>query len=437
MTKTVAICTLGCKVNTYESEAAKEQFVKNGYSVVDFSSAADVYIVNTCTVTHLSDRKSRQMIRRAKHKNPDAVLVVMGCFAQTAPEKVREIDGVDIIIGNEGKGAVYDKVEAFLSEKTRIEAVTDIGALRTFEPLFVKGSERTRAVLKVQDGCNNFCSYCIIPYARGRNRSNPMEVCLKDANELVRAGFTEIVLTGIHLASYGKDLDDCRLIDLLEELEKIDGLERIRLGSLEPTLFDAEFCARMARFTKLCRHFHLSLQSGCDETLARMNRKYTTAEYLEAVKRIREVFPDAAITTDIMTGFPGETDEEFEKTLSFVEAVSFSDTHIFQYSVRAGTRAEKMSEQIAPDVKEARSQRLISLTSKTRDAFLKGFVGREMNVLFEQKHKGDKKTSYEGKTDNYITVVAKSCDDISGQMLCVKITDVKNGLAYGTIIETE
>lgn len=437
MTKTVAICTLGCKVNTYESEAAKEQFLKNGYSVVDFGKVADVYIVNTCTVTHLSDRKSRQMIRRAKHKNPDAVLVVMGCFAQTAPEKVREISGVDIIIGNEGKGAVYEKVAAFLNEKTRIEAVTDIGAARVFEPLFVRGSERTRAVLKVQDGCNNFCSYCIIPYARGRNRSNPMEVCIKDANTLAKGGFTEIVLTGIHLASYGKDLGDYRLIDLLEALEKIEGLERIRLGSLEPTLFDAEFCARMAKLTKICRHFHLSLQSGCDETLKRMNRKYTTAEYLEAVKRIRDIFPDAAITTDIMTGFPGETDAEFEETFAFVKTVSFSDAHIFQYSVREGTRAEKMLGQISPDMKEKRSQRLIALTEETRDAFLKGFIGREVEVLFEQQHKGDAKSLYEGKTDNYITVVAESKEDISGQMKRVKITEVKNGLAYGKRIEME
>lgn len=437
MEKTVAICTLGCKVNAYESEATKEQFMKNGYTVVDFSDAADVYIVNTCTVTHLSDRKSRQMIRRAKHKNPDAVLVVMGCYSQTAPEKVREIEGVDIIIGNEGKGAVLQKVEAFFKEKAQMEHVTDIGALREFEPLFVKGSERTRAVLKVQDGCNNFCSYCIIPYARGRNRSNPMESALKDANALVKAGFSEIVLTGIHLASYGKDLGDYRLIDLLEELEKMDGLERIRLGSLEPTLFDAEFCARMKHLTKLCRHFHLSLQSGCDETLKRMNRKYTTKEYLEAVKRIRNVFPDAAITTDIMTGFPGETDEEFEKTFQFVETVSFSDAHIFQYSVRKGTRAEKMPDQISPDVKEARSQRLIALTQKTRDSFLKGFIGTEADVIFEQVHKGDAKSSYEGKTDNYITVVVENGEDLSGQMKQVEITEVKNGLAYGVIKETE
>lgn len=435
MTKTVAICTLGCKVNAYESEAVAEQFISKGYALTDFDGVSDVYIINTCTVTHLGDRKSRQMIRRTKQKNPEAVLVVMGCYSQTAPEEVLKIPEVDIILGNEGKSSVCDRVEAFLKNKTPMDFVTDIGAVRAFEHLSVTGYEnRTRAVLKVQDGCNNFCSYCIIPYARGRNRSNPMEVCIADAKRLADSGFSEIVLTGIHLASYGKDIGGPFLIDLLEELERIDGIKRIRMGSLEPTLFDQVFIARLSRLTKICRHFHLSLQSGCNETLARMNRKYTTEEYAAAVAGIRGAFPDAAITTDIMTGFPGETEEEFEKTLRFVEKIAFADAHIFQYSVRKGTRAETMTPQVSPEAKEARSRRLIALTKETRDRFLEKQIGQEVLVLFEQKHKGIDGL-YEGKTDHYITVLLESERDISGEYKRVRITAAENGLARGVLIE--
>ncbi len=440
MAKTFAICTLGCKVNTYESEAVAEQFAEHGYIREEFSKVADVYIINTCTVTHLGDRKSRQMIRRTKQKNPNAVLVVMGCYSQVAPEAVSEIPEVDIVFGNDGKNHVFSAVETFLADREMKQKsyVTDIGAVKEFEHLTVTGfDDRTRAVLKVQDGCNNFCSYCIIPYARGRNRSNPMDVCLKDARALVKAGYSEIVLTGIHLGSYGKDTDGPYLIDLLEEMEQIEGIERIRLGSLEPTLFDSAFCTRLAKLTKICRHFHLSLQSGCDETLVRMNRKYNTADYAAAVDRIRAFFPEAAITTDIMTGFPGETEEEFEKTLAFAEQIAFSDAHIFQYSVRKGTRAETMKEQVSPDIKEARSRRLIALTTKTRDDFLKKQIGKTVTVLFERLHK-ETDGLYEGKTDNYITVLAESKEDVSGMSKSVRIDKIAGGLAWGEIVsETE
>jgi len=435
MTKKVAVCTLGCKVNTYESEAVMEQFTKNGYSRVNFSETADVYIINTCTVTHLGDRKSRQMIRRTKQKNPDAVLVVMGCYSQVSPEAVSAIPEVDIIFGNDGKGNVFSAVETFLQDKERVACVTDIGAVKEFEQLTVSGFEnRTRAVLKVQDGCNNFCSYCIIPYARGRNRSNPFDVCLKEAKALVDAGFSEIVLTGIHLASYGKDTGGPYLIDLLEALQEMEGIQRTRMGSLEPTLFDETFTERLSKLSKICRHFHLSLQSGCDETLSRMNRKYTTAEYKEAVERIRKAFPKAAITTDIMTGFPGETEEEFEKTMAFVEKIAFAETHIFQYSIRKGTRAEKMKDQVDAKDKEVRSHRLIALTERTKEAFLREHIGESMTVLFERAHKG-LPNLYEGKTDNYITVLAESAEDLSDTYRDVHITEVKNGMCYGELLK--
>ena len=433
MEKTFAICTLGCKVNAYESEAVAEQFAAAGYRQVPFHQIADVYIVNTCTVTHLSDRKSRQMIRRSKQKNPNSVLVVMGCYAQVAAEDVGKIPEVDIILGNEVKAKVLERTQTFLREREPMCCVTDIGKAKTFEQLFVCGSDRTRAVLKVQDGCNNFCAYCIIPYARGRIRSNPLENCLRDAEKLAKAGFTELVLTGIHLASYGKDFGGPYLIDLLEALEQIPGIRRIRLGSLEPTLFEEAFVMRMKKLTKLCPHFHLSLQSGCDATLMRMNRKYTTEEYLDAVKRIRAVFPDAAITTDIMTGFPGETEEEFSETLQFAETVAFADAHIFCYSVRKGTKAAAMPQQVSPEQKEERSKRLHALTSKSQESFLNAFIGKELLVLFEQKHKAQKEY-FEGKSDNYITVLAKAEYDVCGTYHTVRIETVKNGLAYGEII---
>ena len=436
MTKTVAICTLGCKVNAYESEAVAEQFTKRGYMLTDFDEVSDIYIVNTCTVTHLSDRKSRQMIRRTKQQNPNAVLVVMGCYAQTAPEEIRSIQEVDLILGTTDKGRVVDAVEEFLQYHKKACLVLPAENRSTFEELEVTSYEgKSRAFLKVQDGCNNFCSYCIIPYARGRVRSRSLESCVLEAQRLCKNGFLEIVLVGIHLASYGKERGGPYLIDLLAALSKLDGLARIRMGSLEPTLFDEVFVQKLAGLPKICRHFHLSLQSGCDETLARMNRKYTTAAYENAVNNIRQAFPDAAITTDIMVGFPGETESEFEKTVHFVEKIGFADAHIFQYSVRKGTKAANMDRQVPPDTKEARSRRLIALTKQSKNSFLASHVGERLLVLFEREHKGIDNL-YEGKTDNYITVLAESSENISGALRNVVITGVAGEHLLGELADT-
>lgn len=434
MTKKFAIFTLGCKVNTYESEAVKKQFENNGYVCVDFDEFADVYIINTCTVTHLGDRKSRQMIRRTKQINADSTLVVMGCYAQVAPSDISKISEVDIIIGTDKKAYVYDSVAEFLENKERLNLVCDINNKHDFEELEVTSYEgRTRAFLKVQDGCNNFCAYCIIPYARGRIRSRSLENSLKEARRLAEHGFSEIVLVGIHLASFGKDTGES-LLDLLTGLNDIEGISRIRMGSLEPRLFDEEFTEKIAKLPKICRHFHLSLQSGCDETLKRMNRKYVTDDYKKSVNRIRNAFPDAAITTDIMVGFPGETDEEFKNTLKFCEEISFAEAHIFKYSIRKGTVAEKMNNQIPPEIKDTRSKELIALTQKTKNDFLNSHIGKSVEVLFEREHKGVSGI-YEGKTDNYITLVTTSKKDISGEFKTVKINSIKKGIAVGEIVE--
>lgn len=322
-----------------------------------------------------------------------------------------------------------EKVDKTLDNTT----IIDVNNTYEYEEMTLKKTaEHTRAYIKIQDGCNQFCTYCIIPYARGRIRSRSLESSLKEAQRLAEHGFSEIVLVGIHLASYGIDTGES-LIDLLKGLNDIDGISRIRMGSLEPTLFDDEFTNEIAKLSKICRHFHLSLQSGCDDTLKRMNRKYKTEDYRESVQRIRKVFRGAAITTDIMVGFPGETDEEFEKTMEFVKEISFAEAHIFKYSVRKGTVAEKMPNQILPDVKEERSKRLIELTKSTQEAFLNSHIGKCTDVLFEREHKGISNL-YEGKTDNYITVVAKSDKDISEQILSLKITSVKNGIATGEIL---
>lgn len=430
MSKTVAVATLGCKVNQYESEAIEEQFDRAGYVVVDFSFAADVYVINTCTVTHLSDRKSRQMIRRAKQQNPEAVLVVMGCYAQTNPEAVREIDGVDIVIGTTGRSQVVELVERFLEERSHIDLVDDLGNDCIFEPLTIDGSmqKHTRAFIKVQDGCNQFCSYCIIPYARGRIRSRSIEDTVSEAKRLAEAGFCELVLTGIHLASWGKDSGEGTLLTLLESLENVSGIERIRLGSLEPTLCDDAFVAGVARLSKVCHHFHLSLQSGCDETLKRMNRKYTAQAYFEAVERIRTVMPDAAFTTDVIVGFPGESDENFEASYQFVEKLQLADAHIFKYSKRNGTPAAKMPDQVLPEVKEERSNKLLALTEVNKQRFAEAYIGKRVEVLFEQSVAPG---VYEGKTGNYITVRMQTGDNVIGQLRTVLMTECKQGILYG------
>ena len=425
MKKTLAIATLGCKVNQYESEAIAEQFTRAGYITVDFSDRADVYIVNTCTVTHLSDRKSRQMIRRAKQKNPDAVLAVMGCYAQTAPEAVLKIPGVDILVGTTGRSRVLSEVEAYLAHKQVINTV-ETPEEWVFEPLEIDGSsqEHTRAYLKVQDGCNQFCSYCIIPYARGRIRSRSIEDTVKEAQRLAKAGFLELVLTGIHLASWGKDSGEGNLLDLLKALSGVEGIRRIRLGSLEPTLCDEAFVKGVAELPKVCHHFHLSLQSGCNRTLKRMNRKYTAEEYFAAVSRIRQHMPKAAITTDIIVGFPGETETDFKESYDFAEKLALADAHIFKYSPRSGTPAAKMPDQVAPDQKEERSAKLIALTEQMKQRFAEAMLGETEEILFEQQRSPGR---WEGKTENYVTVLYQSEKDLSGKLLTLDLISAKHG----------
>lgn len=432
MERTVAFCTLGCKVNQYESEAVLEQFIRRGYRAVDFAERADVYVVNTCTVTHLSDRKSRQMIRRAKHENPNAVLAVMGCYAQTAPETVEKIQGVDIVIGTNGRTHVVDAVEQFLEQKQAINLVKELENDCCFEPLAIDGSGQThtRAFLKVQDGCNQFCSYCIIPYARGRIRSRSIADSVHEAQRMAAAGFSELVLTGIHLASWGRDSKEGSLLDLLAALQQVEGISRIRLGSLEPTLCDESFVQGVAGLDRVCHHFHLSLQSGCNATLKRMNRKYTTEQYEEAVKRLRRFMPDAAVTTDVIVGFPGETEEEFAETVHFLKTIRLADAHIFKYSPRRGTPAAKMPQQIAPDVKERRSHLLLALTETERCAFAAQFVGTADAVLFEQEVRPG---VYEGKTKNYITVRVESMQNLCGQEEKVHFTQCENGTLLGVL----
>ena len=430
--KTVAFYTLGCKVNQYETEAMAELFKNAGFTVTDFENVSDIYIINTCTVTAMSDRKSRQIIRRAKKKNPKAIVAVTGCYAQTAPEDVLKIEGVNLLVGTNERHNIVKLLED-ITPSSKISSVYNIMNSHEFEELSISSySERTRAYIKIQEGCNQFCSYCIIPYARGPIRSRNPENILKEIKRLVENGFSEIILTGIHVASYGADLEDIDLERLLLMVDKVEGVKRIRLSSIEPMTLDEEFIKTVSSASKLCHHFHLSLQSGCDETLKRMNRKYTTSQYKEIVLGLREKYPDVSITTDIMVGFPGETEEEFKKTTEFLEEIAFSDAHIFQYSPRKGTPAAKRTDQIDSKVKEARSKVVSKITQKSRDEFLNSFIGKTYSVLFEQPSKDG---FFEGKTDNYITVLVPFRENLSGKFYNVLLEKVKDGMIYGEITE--
>ena len=432
--KTAAFYTLGCKVNQYETEAIAEQFTSKGYEIRDFSEPADVYVINTCSVTAMSDRKSRQIIRRAKKQNPHSTVIVTGCYAQVAPDEVLKIDGVNLVIGTNEKSRIVAEAEK-LTEAAKSVCVHDISHTHDFEEMAVSGySSMTRAYIKIQEGCNQFCSYCIIPYARGSIRSRNPKAVVEEAKRLVADGFTEIILVGIHIASYGLDRKDTSLADIILEINKLSGIKRIRLSSIEPMTLSPAFIEKISPADKLCPHFHLSLQSGCDETLKRMNRRYTTAQYAEIVKSIRESFEGAAITTDIMTGFPGETDEEFEKSAEFAEKMKFSDIHIFKYSPRPGTPAAKYPNQITPEKKDERSKVLERIRQKSEKEYLSGFIGTEAEVLFEQpseKYKG----YFEGKTANYITVLVKSDEDLSFKYRTVKLCEVVDGGIMGEFDE--
>ena len=374
MKKTVSFYTLGCKVNQYETNAMEQQFIKNNYEIVENTQKADIYVINTCTVTNMAERKSRQMLRRVKEINPSAVLVVCGCYAQVAKNELEQIPEIDIILGINEKNEIVQIVENYMEkmaeqDKRSQEAeIDDVSKQKEFLDFGdVTYTEKNRAVVKVQDGCNMFCSYCIIPYARGRIRSRKIESVVSEIKKIAKEEIKEVVITGIHVASYGKDFDNentskkIRLIDLLEAINKIDGIDRIRLSSLEPTIVDEEFATRLSKLDKICDHFHLSLQSGCDETLKRMNRKYTTQIYRDAVATLRKYYPEASFTTDVIVGFPGETDEEFAKTYEFLKEIDFYRLHVFKYSPRRGTVAEKMPNQIDGNKKEERSTKLIEL----------------------------------------------------------------------------
>ena len=400
--KTVAFCTLGCKVNQYETNAMMQKMIEAGYEVVDFETKADIYIINTCTVTNMADKKSRQMLRRVKEINPEAILVAVGCYAQVAKEKLEQIPEIDLILGINEKNDIVKYVEQ-ASKNTYVSDVLHQTEFLDFGD--VTYTEKTRAVIKVQDGCNQFCSYCIIPYARGRIRSRKPESVIKEITDVAKEGIKEVVITGIHIASYGKDFNtEYRLIDLLEEIQKVDGIQRIRLGSLEPTLITEEFVTRLKKLSKICDHFHLSLQSGCDETLKRMNRKYTTDQFRHVVELLRNAYPEVHLTTDVIVGFPGETEEEFNKTYEFLKEIKFYKMHVFKYSPRSGTVAPKMPNQIDGNIKEERSNKLIELSDENEKEYNQKYIGKEVEVLLEERE-GE---YLKGHTTNYMVVKMKT-----------------------------
>ena len=433
MKKTVSFYTLGCKVNQYETNAMEQQFIKNNYEIVENTQKADIYVINTCTVTNMAERKSRQMLRRVKEINPSAVLVVCGCYAQVAKNELEQIPEIDIILGINEKNEIVQIVENYMEKmaeqdkKSQEAEIDDVSKQKEFLDFGdVTYTEKNRAVVKVQDGCNMFCSYCIIPYARGRIRSRKIESVVSEIEKIAKEEIKEVVITGIHVASYGKDFDNentskkIRLIDLLEAINKIDGIDRIRLSSLEPTIVDEKFATRLSKLDKICDHFHLSLQSGCDETLKRMNRKYTTQIYRDAVATLRKYYPEASFTTDVIVGFPSETDEEFAKTYEFLKEIDFYRLHVFKYSPRRGTVAEKILNQIDGNKKEERSNKLIELSNSMENKHNQSYIGKTVKVLFEEFEDG----FFKGHTTNYMMVKVAGEEEQSDKFVN-KILDVK------------
>ena len=419
--KKVAFVTLGCKVNQYESNAMAQKFIDNNYEICDIEDSPDIIIVNTCTVTNIADRKSRQLLRKAKDENPNAVVVACGCYVQVAKDKVDSIEEIDISIGNSEKKDIVKIVENYINQNEMINEIIDVNKEKDFSEMgLITFTEKTRATIKIQDGCNNFCTYCLIPYARGRVRSRNKENIIKEVEEITKKGIQEIVITGIHIASYGLDFSyNYRMIDLLEDLNKIDGIKRIRLGSLEPSLITDEFTKRLSKLDKICNHFHLSLQSGCDETLKRMNRKYTTDEFRQVVNRLRKTFKDVNLTTDIIVGFPGETEEEFETTYSFLKEIKFYKMHIFKYSPREGTPASKMPNQVDGNIKEERSQKLIELSDKNQEEYNKIYFSKPQEVLFEEQKDG----VWTGYTSNYVKVSYQSDENLENKIVEIVINN--------------
>ena len=418
----VAFYTLGCKVNQYETNGMIQAFLEKGYELVDFSEKADIYVINTCTVTSISDKKSRQMIRRTKQLNPDAIVVAVGCYAQVAKDKLEEIKDIDLILGISEKTEIVKYVEEELKNKQPKEYIADVMHQKEFVDFgSVNYTDKNRVAIKVQDGCNQFCTYCIIPFARGHIRSRKIEKVKQEVEELAKKGIKEIVVTGIHVASYGKDLkEDIGLIDLLEELNKIQRIERIRLSSLEPTLITEDFVKRLSKLEKICDHFHLSLQSGCNTTLKRMNRHYTVEEFKKATELLRKAYKNVALTTDVIVGFPGETDEEFNETYEFLKDINFYKMHIFKYSPRHGTKAEKMPNQVDGKIKEERSRKLIELSDKNEKEQNKKYLNKTLKVLVEELEDD----YYKGHTTNYIMVkIKKSAENLQNKIVEAKIMD--------------
>ncbi len=431
--KKAAFLSLGCKVNSYETEAMQQLFEEAGVQVVDFSECADIYVVNTCTVTNMADRKSRQMLHKAKKNNPQGIVVAAGCYVQAAAEEVKKDFAVDVLVGNNQKKDVLQLVADFIAGREGA-ALVDVRKSKEYEELRLKTvTEKTRAYIKIQDGCNQFCSYCIIPFARGRIRSRREEDILAEVRKLVAQGYQEIVLTGIHLSSYGFEEytekeqfalaipgRQAPLLDLIQKLDEISGLQRIRLGSLEPRIITEEFVKALAQ-TKVCPHFHLSLQSGCDATLQRMNRRYTTAEYKNKCELIRAYFEHPAITTDVIVGFPGETEEEFQQTLAFVKEIQFAQMHVFKYSRRHGTKAAQMPGQVPEEVKNVRSDVLLAAEEQLRRQYMEYFIGREERILFEEAMKEQGKVYMTGHNERYVRFAYETEENLTNKIAACQI----------------
>ena len=425
--KKAALHNLGCKVNAYETEAMQELLEKAGYEIVPFQEGADIYIINTCTVTNMADRKSRQMLHRARKMNPDAIIVAAGCYVQTKGEEDVLDESIDIVIGNNKKKDIVSILEEYEAKRHVVQKdVIDINHTKEYEELHLsKTAEHTRAYLKVQDGCNQFCTYCIIPYARGRVRSRKKDSVVEEVKDLVKNGYQEVVLTGIHLSSYGMDFRDEKedLLSLILAVHEVEGLKRIRLGSLEPRIITEEFVKTISQLPKMCPHFHLSLQSGCNETLKRMNRKYTAEEYYEKCELLRKYFEHPALTTDVIVGFPGETEEEFEKSMAFVDRVDFYETHIFKYSKREGTKAAVMPDQVPEQVKTVRSNRLLALNEEKQKKFESYYLGETVEVLMEEEIEKDGKRLQTGHTKEYMRIAVETSENLQNQLIDVILSD--------------
>lgn len=432
----VAFYTLGCKVNFYDTEAIWQLFKNEGYEQVDFESTADVYLINTCTVTNTGDKKSRQIIRRAVRRNPEAIIAVTGCYAQTSPAEIMAIPGVDLVIGTQDRDKIMPYIEQIQKDRQPINAVRNIMKTREFEELDVPDfAERTRAFLKIQEGCNNFCTFCIIPWSRGLSRSRSPESVINQAKQLVAAGYKEIVLTGIHTGGYGDDLENYKLANLLWDLDKVEGLERIRISSIEASQITDEVIEVLQNSSKMCRHLHIPLQAGNDTVLKRMRRKYTTAEFAEKIERLHRIMPDVAITTDVIVGFPGETEEMYRDGYDFMEKVQFAEMHVFPYSKRTGTPAARMEDQIDEEVKNERVHELIDLSERMQLDYARKFVGQVLDVIPERDYKGAPGTGMlMGYSDNYLQIVFEGAESLIGELCKVQIVEAGVNECKGKLV---